>query len=86
MIDKIERYEMIKQAHQKILKGQKFRVLMKQKAKAQRGYEERGRKPKLDYIGENDYISEIVKDSNLPEVDYIKETYRNTIKFDNIWS
>ena len=86
MIDKIERYEMIKQAHQKVLKGQKFRALMKQKAKEQRGYEERGRKPKLDYVGVDDYMSEIVKDSNLPEVEYIKETYRNTIKYDNVWS
>jgi hypothetical protein len=87
MIDKETRYDMIKQANQKVLKGQRFRALMKQKAKEQRGYEERGRKSKSEYIGEYDYVCQsIIKNNNLPELDSIKETYNNTVKFDNIWS
>ena len=87
MIDRIERYEMIKQAHQKVMRGQKFRAKMKALAKAQKGYDDEPKRTvKNDYVGENDYMSEIVKDSNLPEVEYIKETYRNTVKYDNVWS
>ena len=88
-MNKDERYEMIKQAHQKILKSQKFRALMKQKAKQQKKYEERGRKPKVKYADEfeNDYfVSSIVKDSSLPEVKYVRETYKHTVKFDDIWN
>ena len=88
-VSKEERYEMIKQAHQKTLNSQKFRALMKQKAKEQRKYEERGRKPKVKYADEfeNDYaVSSTVKDSSLPEVSSIRETYKNTVKFDNIWN
>lgn len=89
VVSKEERYEMIKTAHQKILKSQKFRALMKLKAKQQRGYEERGRKPKVKYADEieNDYIiSSIVKDNSLPEVRSVRETYEDTTRFDNIWN
>ena len=87
-VSKEERYEMIKQAHQKILKGQKFRALMKLKAKQQKGYEERGRKPKVKYADEfeEDYVAPILKDNSLPEVRSVRETYENTVKFDNIWN
>lgn len=85
--NKDERYEMIKTAHQKILKSQKFRALMKLKAKQQRGYEERGRKPKVKYVDEDGFTDQTsFKDSGLPELRAIRETYEDTTRFDNIWN